>query len=93
MLSYFDVVFNSAAFTPSHSLIFPLFPPQISAILTESRTIGLQGLSGSHQIIEILRLEKTSKITQSNHQPVLTMPTKHVPQCHIHVVSEHLQGL
>jgi len=34
--------------------------------------------------MESLRLEKTSKITQSNHQPILTVPTDRVPQCHIH---------
>jgi len=35
-----------------------------------------------HRIIELLRFKKTSKITQFNHQPTPTMPTKHVPQCH-----------
>jgi len=30
----------------------------------------------NQRIIESLRLEKTSKITKSNHQPVTTMPTK-----------------
>jgi len=31
---------------------------------------------GDHRIIESLRLEKTSKITKSNHQPNTTMPAK-----------------
>ena len=44
------------------------------------------------RIIESLRLEKTSKIIQPNHQPIPTMPLSHFPQCHIHTVLEHLQG-
>ena len=39
-----------------------------------------------------LRSEKTAKMTESNHQPTPTMPTAHVPQCHIPVVLGHLQG-
>ena len=31
-------------------------------------------------------------ITQSNHQHIPTVPTDHVPQCHIHMALEHLQG-
>jgi len=30
----------------------------------------------------IARLEQTTKIIQSNHQPIPTMPTDHVPRCH-----------
>jgi len=30
----------------------------------------------NHRRIESLRLEKTSKIIKSNHQPITTMPTK-----------------
>ena len=37
-------------------------------------------------------MEKTTKIIQSNHQPILNMPTDHIPQCHIHTALEHLQG-
>jgi len=37
-------------------------------------------------------LEKTSKIIQSNHQPIPSMPTDHVPQCYIYKSLEHLQG-
>ena len=37
----------------------------------------------SLQITASLRLEKTSKITKSNHQPMTTTPTNHVPQHHI----------
>ena len=43
-------------------------------------------------IIESLRLEETTQITQSNHQPIPTMPTDWVPQCHIHPFLENLQG-
>ena len=43
--------------------------------------------------IESLRLEKTSKITKSSCQFIPTMPTNHVPQCHISMVLEHLQVL
>ena len=42
-----------------------------------------------HGITESLRLEK---IAQSNQQPTPTVPTDHVPQCHIHTVLKHLQG-
>ena len=35
-------------------------------------------LFDTHRITELLRLEKTSKITWSNHQPIPTMPTNHV---------------
>jgi len=35
---------------------------------------------GNHRIIETLRLEKTSKIIQSNHPLIATMPTKQWPQ-------------
>jgi len=38
---------------------------------------------------ESLRLEKTSKITKSNRQPI---PTNHIPQCHIYMFLEHLPG-
>ena len=38
--------------------------------------------------IELLRLEKTSKIPQPNP----SVPTAHVPQCHIPTALEHLQG-
>ena len=48
--------------------------------------------SSNHRLVESLRLGKTSKITQSNHQPTTTMPTDHVPQCHISTALEHLQG-
>jgi len=44
------------------------------------------------RIIEPLRLEKTTKIIQTNHQLIHTMPTDHVPQCHIYTVLEYLQG-
>jgi len=44
-----------------------------------------------HRITESLRLEKTSKIPKSNHHPTPTMPTDHIPHCHISMVLEHLQ--
>ena len=34
-------------------------------------------------ITESLRLEKMSKIIQSNHQPIPSIPINHVPQCHV----------
>ena len=43
-------------------------------------------------IIESLMMEKTSKITMSNHQPIPTVPNNHIPLCHISMVLEHLQG-
>jgi len=40
----------------------------------------------NHRIIESLRLEKTSKIIESNYQPNTTMPTKPGPEVlHLHV--------
>ena len=33
-----------------------------------------------------MRLEKTTKIIYSNGQPIPTMPTSHIPQCHISTV-------
>jgi len=45
----------------------------------------------NHRSTESLRLEKTTKTTESNHQPASTMPTDHIPQCHISTVLEHLQ--
>jgi len=44
------------------------------------------------RITDSLRLEKTSKITKSNHQPIPTMPTNHVLQCHISMFIGHAQG-
>ena len=43
------------------------------------------------QIIESLRLEKTSKIIKTNRQHITTMPTNHIPQCHNSTFLEHLQ--
>ena len=40
-------------------------------------------------IIESLRLEKSSKIPKSNPSPP---HHAHIPQCHISVALEHLQG-
>jgi len=69
-------------FTVHHESTFILF--KIS--------VHFSFLSYTLLYIESLRLEKTSKVTQSNHQPTPTMPTNHVPQCHIRMVPEHLQG-
>ena len=38
-----------------------------------------------------MRLEKTTKIMWSNRQLTPTVPTGHVPHCHIHTAPEHLQ--
>jgi len=44
------------------------------------------GWPAFHSIIESLRLEKTSKIIKSNHQPNTTMPAKPCPEVpHLHV--------
>lgn len=43
------------------------------------------------EIIESRRLEKTSKVTYSNHQSILTIALNHSPQCHICLFLEHLQ--
>ena len=42
------------------------------------------------RIIELLRLEKTSKIIKSNHQP--NTPCLLIPKCHIYTFFKHLQG-
>jgi len=48
----------------------------------------VKSLESSYRITESLRLEKTTKIIQSNHQPITTMHTKlcHSVACH-HVAS------
>jgi len=43
-------------------------------------------------ITESLWLEKSSQILWSNQQPIPTMPTDHVPHCHIHTVPGRLEG-
>jgi len=45
-----------------------------------------------HGIIDSLRLEKTTKIIESNCQPIATVPLSHVPQCHIYPFLENLQN-
>ena len=50
------------------------------------------GLLENHRITEPLRLKKTSEVTQSNNQPIPTIPTYHVPQCHICPFPEPLKG-
>ena len=46
----------------------------------------------NHRSVESLRLEKTTKIIQFNHQPITILTNNHVPQCHIYMVLECLQG-
>ena len=46
----------------------------------------------THRMMESLRLEKTSKIPRSNLNPSQPIPTDHIPQCHISMVLERLQG-
>ena len=41
----------------------------------------------------IVKVGKTSKIIQSNCQPMPVTTLGHVPQCHIHPFLQHLQGL
>jgi len=43
-------------------------------------------------IIESLRLEKTSKIIKSYHQPITTRPARPCPKCHVYMFFEPLQG-
>ena len=49
------------------------------------------GLDEQEVFVESLRLEETTKITKSipSHPPI---PTDHIPQCHISIFLEHLQG-
>ena len=61
-----------------------------SSVRRQSRSTQLS--TGNHRITEPLRLEKTTKIIQSDHQPIPTIPTDHVPKCHISTFLEHLQG-
>ena len=45
-----------------------------------------------YSCIESLRLEKTTKVIESNHQSITTCPLNCAPQCHISTFLEHLQG-
>jgi len=65
------------------NLMFPSTSQQIGAI---SSAVCLD-----HRIVKSLRLEKTAKISNLNHQP---SPTNHVLQCHISIsmVAERFQG-
>ena len=64
--------------------------------------LSTPGYEGSHlpamckkncRIIESPRLEKTSKIIQSNHAPTTNISLlNHVPQCHISTALNHLQA-
>jgi len=60
-----------------------LSPPQSQLLSPE------MSLFCNHRIIESLRLEKTSKIIKSKHQPNTTMPTKMVTFSHFPMVGEH----
>ena len=56
---------------------------------------GASQMSAGHAlftvvITESLRLERTSKITKSNHPPPRLL--NHVPKCHVYTVFEPLQG-
>lgn len=42
-----------------------------------------------HTIMELLRLEKTTKIIQSNRQSTLTMPSNRVSQCYTYLFLEY----
>jgi len=42
--------------------------------------VSSSGLNKNHRIIESPRLEKTSKISKSNHQPNTPMPAKPCPE-------------
>jgi len=44
----------------------------------------------SHRIIND---GKTSRVIYSNHQPIPTMPTDHVPQCHISTIHYDLDNM
>lgn len=52
--------------------------------VTTASPVG-RNLEGSQRIIESLGFENTSEIIQCNHQPITTMPTNPVPQCHIYL--------
>ena len=55
----------------------------------ESKQAGIE--SWNYRIIESLKLEKPTKIIQSNHQPIPTMPSNSIPQCDLSMFSEYLQ--
>lgn len=64
--------------------------PPISLPATRHHIHYILWLS-DHRIVNV---GKTAKITKSNHQPnptQPTMPTDHVPKCHICTVLDHLQ--
>lgn len=54
----------------------------------------LLGFSKTHRmvILELLRLERTSKIIQSNYQLMPVTTLEHVTQCDIYTFHEHLHG-
>jgi len=64
----------------------PFFRSQPSAIQNLRSTV----LKGVHRTVETLMLEKTFEIAKSNTTHP-TMPTDHVPQCHVSTFLEHLE--
>lgn len=60
-------------------------------------TAGQLGRTVRHRnvlfwIIVSRRLAKTTKIISSSQEPMPTMPTIHVPQCHIYIFLENIQA-
>ena len=58
--------------------------PSPKAHRAGSRGAQTLGRGGCGRIIESLRLEKTSKIIKSNHQPTTTIPAKPCPEVQQH---------
>ncbi|XP_075011685.1 adenylate kinase 4, mitochondrial isoform X1 [Calonectris borealis] len=63
-------------------------PAHAEPSLSEPRVCG----DGDHRTIESLRLEKTSKIIESNRQPNTSSPLHHVPKHHTYTAFKYLQG-
>ena len=59
---------------------------------TLHQSLGAQQQSQSHRIIESLRLERAPRSLSPTVIPPPPCPLTHIPQCHISMVPEHLQG-
>jgi len=79
--------------TKMGSIIFKPVPVLLSC-QTSGRPLPRPWIQ-SHEnesTVESFRSEKSTKIISSNHQPITTMPTNHVPGCDIYPFLENLQG-
>ena len=63
--------------------LYLYFPVKQTALITRMSYITILLI---HRIIELLRLEKTSKIIKSNCQPITNVPAKPCPEVpHLHI--------